>query len=93
VGYFRFHRSIGNKFFRLNISKRGFSMTSGVPGIHVNTPLIGRRKRKSMLTVGLPGSGLSYRQSVGRPRGGGTDVSQIILVIIGLSVLAVLLFG
>jgi hypothetical protein len=93
MGYFRFHRSVGNKFFRLNVSKTGFSSTLGVPGVHLNTPLIGRRRRRSMLTVGLPGSGLSYRQSVGQSRGGsdGIPLQQIILVIIGLSVLYVLL--
>jgi hypothetical protein len=98
MGYFRFHRSIGNKFFRLNVSKSGFSSTVGVPGLHLNTPLIGQRGRRSMFTVGLPGSGLSYRQPVGRPRGGGRSrggngvpfYQQIIYVIIGLSVLAAL---
>jgi hypothetical protein len=96
MGYFRFHRSVGNRFFRLNVSKTGFSSTLGVPGVHLNTPLVGKRKRKSMLTVGLPGSGLSYRQSVGEPRGGGSGAGgipflrQIIYVIIGLSVLAAL---
>jgi hypothetical protein len=95
MGYFRFHRSIGNKFFRINVSKRGFSATSGVPGLHLNTPLIGTRKRRSMVTLGLPGSGLSYRQNIGRSRRGGAGgdipfLQQIIYVIIGLSVLAVL---
>jgi hypothetical protein len=103
MGYFRFHRSIGNKFFRLNVSKNGFSSTVGVPGLHLNTPLIGKRRRRSMLTVGLPGSGLSYRQNIGRARGGvsrteehgvGEVVSQflqlVIYVIIGISIILAL---
>jgi hypothetical protein len=65
MGYFRFHRSIGNKFFRLNVSKSGLSLTSGVPGVHVNTPIVSTRKRKGMVTLGLPGTGLSYRQQIG----------------------------
>lgn len=94
MGYFRFHRSVGNKFFRLNISKTGFSVTGGVPGAHVNVPLVGRRKRRPMATLGLPGSGLSYRESFGEPRGGGSagGIGQsIIYMIVGLSVVLVLI--
>lgn len=63
MGYLRFHRSIGNRFFRLNVSKTGLSVTGGVPGAHVNVPLTGR-KRRPMGTLGVPGTGLSYRQQL-----------------------------
>lgn len=99
MGHFRFRRSIGNKFFRLNVSKTGLSLTSGVPGAHLNTPLIGRRKRKSMITLGIPGTGLSYRQEIGsktglspspNPNPNGLPINeQIIFVLIGLIVLIV----
>jgi Protein of unknown function (DUF4236) len=55
----RFRRSVGNKFFRLNFSNSGFSMSTGCPGFHVNTPLTGQRRGRR-LTMGLPGSGFSY---------------------------------
>ena len=68
MGHWRFRRSVGPKFLKLNVSKTGLSMTSGVPGAHVNVPLAGR-KRKPMVTLGLPGTGLSYRQPLGGRRG------------------------
>jgi hypothetical protein len=93
MGYFRFHRSIGNKFFRLNVSKSGLSLTSGVPGIHVNTPIVSTRKRKGMVTLGIPGTGLSYRQQIGEsgmsPQRQGD--SQVVWFIIGFIILAAIL--
>jgi hypothetical protein len=91
MGYFRFHRSIGNKLFRLNISKGGFSGTVGVPGAHLNVPLVGRRKRRSMATFGIPGTGLSYRQQIGKARAGGDSIpffKQLLFFIIGAIVIA-----
>lgn len=52
---FRFHKSV--KLFpgvRLNFSKSGLSTSVGVPGAMLN---LGRRPR---ITLGVPGSGLSY---------------------------------
>jgi len=68
VGHWRFRRSIGNKYLRLNLSKTGFSSTLGVPGAHVNADLSGRRKRMFMNTYSLPGTGLSYRTDSYGPR-------------------------
>jgi hypothetical protein len=98
MGYFRFHRSVGNKFFRLNVSKTGLSLTSGVPGAHLNVPLIGQRKRKMMATISAPGTGLSYRQQIGgktglAPSGGITGLpvnQQAIYAIIGFIVILVM---
>ena len=61
MGHFRFRRSFGNQFLKLNVSKTGFSITGGVPGAHVNADLSGRRKKPFVNTFGIPGSGLSYR--------------------------------
>jgi Protein of unknown function (DUF4236) len=69
MGRWRFRKSYGNKFFRLNISKTGFSITSGVPGAHVNADLSNRRKRMFRNTFGIPGSGLYYQtDDYGPPR-------------------------
>jgi Protein of unknown function (DUF4236) len=97
MGHWRFRRSIGSKFLKLNISKTGFSITGGVPGAHVNVPLAGKRKRRAMSTFSLPGTGLSYRQPIGGPvgrttSGGSTDtigtvISAVILIIIVASVI------
>jgi hypothetical protein len=98
MGHFRFRKSFGNKFFRLNVSKSGLSLTSGVPGVHVNTPIVSTRKRKGMVTLGLPGTGLSYRQQIGEsgmsPRRGdnGNELppfsTQTVFFIIGFIILA-----
>jgi len=56
MGYFRFHRSIRLlPGLRLNISKRGGSVSVGGRGATVNL-----NKKGVRTTVGLPGSGLSY---------------------------------
>lgn len=101
MGHFRFHRSIGNKFFRLNISKRGMSISGGVPGAHINVPIMGR-KRQAMGTLSIPGTGLSYRQRLGSAGGssgsrrsgigpGNADIplnQQILFFFIGFVVIA-----
>ena len=72
MGHFRFRRSVGTSLVRFNVSKTGTSITTGVPGAHLNVPLLGGRKRKPMITLGMPGTGLSYRQ----PLGGSTRKQQ-----------------
>ena len=94
MGYFRFRRSIGNKFLRLNISKTGFSVTGGMPGAHVNADLSNRRKKMFMSTFGIPGSGLSYRTgSYGRSKKQGGDGLSGLLWVIGIITLIVLFHG
>src|SRR6516164_11485282 len=89
VGHFRFRRSIGNKFFRVNVSKTGVSLTGGVPGAHVNADLSGRRKRPFMNTFGLPGTGVSYRtDSYGPERLGQRPRTQGSMPVGGMSGLA-----
>jgi hypothetical protein len=93
MGHWRFQKRLGNKFIRLNISKTGFSLTGGVPGAHVNADLSNRRKKMFMNTFSLPGSGLSYRTSSYGPERNSGSRADTILIIIGLVILAFLLFG
>jgi hypothetical protein len=76
VGYFRFQKRIGiGSFGRINISKSGISLSEGVRGFHVT---FGKTPR---LTVGLPGSGLSYTTTPPRGRGRSSASSLATLVI------------
>ncbi len=64
---FRFRRSVGNKFFRVNLTKRGVGVSAGVPGMRRSWHSTGRRTT----SVGIPGTGMSWvkteRMSKGRP--------------------------
>ncbi|MGR5254502.1 DUF4236 domain-containing protein [Vibrio astriarenae] len=58
---FRFFRSFGNKWFRVNVSKRGVSATvgpRGVGGVTIN------HKGKVTGSVNAPIKGLSYRKDL-----------------------------
>lgn len=58
MGFFRFRKIIPlGKFLRINVSKTGASLSVGRPGATVNV-----RKDRVDGTVGLPGSGLSYKE-------------------------------
>ena len=58
MGFFRFRKTIPlGKFFRINVSKTGASVSVGRPGATVNV-----RKDRVDGTVGIPGSGLSYKE-------------------------------
>jgi len=58
MGFFRFRKIIPlGKFFRINVSKTGTSLSVGRPGATVNV-----RKDRVDGTVGVPGSGLSYKE-------------------------------
>ncbi|MFW5634889.1 MAG: DUF4236 domain-containing protein [Erythrobacter sp.] len=47
---------------RLNLSKSGLSASMGGPGVTRNTKILGHDgRRRDMTTIGLPGTGLSYR--------------------------------
>ena len=57
----RFYRGIRlGKLARLNISKSGVGLSLGVRGLRVTTGPSG-----TFFTLGLPGTGLSYRKKVG----------------------------
>jgi len=58
MGFFRFRKIIPlGKFFRINVSKTGASVSVGRPGATVNV-----RKDRVDGTVGVPCSGLSYKE-------------------------------
>ena len=58
MGFFRFRKTIPlGKFFRINLSKTGTSLSAGRPGATINA-----RKDRVDGTVGVPGSGLSYKE-------------------------------
>lgn len=58
MGFFRFRKVIPlGKLFRINVSKTGTSLSVGRPGATVNV-----RKDRVDGTVGVPGSGLSYKE-------------------------------
>ena len=93
---FRFQRRIGiAPGLRLNISKSGASVSIGERGAHLT---LGRTPR---VTVGLPGSGLSWTQTLphGRSRGGGVTaflvqaLGLLIGAAIGLGILALIVWA
>ena len=58
MGFFRFRKTIPlGRFFRINVSKTGASLSAGRPGATINV-----RKDRVDGTVGIPGSGLSYKE-------------------------------
>jgi hypothetical protein len=58
MGFFRFRKTIPlGRFFRINVSKTGTSLSAGRPGATINV-----RKDRVDGTVGIPGSGLSYKE-------------------------------
>jgi hypothetical protein len=64
----RLRKSVGlAKLLRVNLSKTGVSVSVGKRGATFNQPVISGRKRKSRVTVGLPGSGLSYQFGTSKP--------------------------
>jgi hypothetical protein len=51
---------------RLSVSKSSLGLSLGPRGLSFNIGLIGkRRQRPNTLSIGLPGSGLSYRTAIG----------------------------
>ncbi|MBX7132190.1 MAG: DUF4236 domain-containing protein [Fimbriimonadaceae bacterium] len=90
---FRFQKRIRIfKGLTLNLSKSGSSWTVGGPGASVNL-----RGDKVTGSVGIPGTGLSYRQSLDNPettggpgtrRGWGRTLFWLVLVALGVYLLA-----
>lgn len=82
MGFFRFRRTIPlGRFFRINVSKTGASLSAGRPGATVNV-----RKDRVDATVGVPGSGLSYKERLSN-RG---CASLLLLVAFAAATLALL---
>lgn len=81
---FRFRRRIRiAPGLRLNLSKRGASLSVGRPGATFN---IGRRGRRA--TIGLPGTGISYSARLGgSTRGPGVSSGGLLNGLLGLAIL------
>ncbi len=80
---FRFQRRIGlAPGLRLNVSKSGLSVSVGERGARLT---IGRTPR---ITLGAPGTGLSWTQTMprGRRRGGGSFIGQALGWLIGAAI-------
>ena len=62
----KFHKkqSIFGDLIRVNASGSGLSLSIGVPGFRVHLPLSGYRKPG--ITTGIPGTGLSHSQKLGK---------------------------
>lgn len=54
-----FRRSIGNRYARLNFTKRGFGYSLGLPSLRHSRHSTGRVTD----TAGIPGSGLYWRRT------------------------------
>jgi hypothetical protein len=90
----RFHKSISiAKGLRLNLGKRGASISVGGRGLHFTTGTSG-----SSVSASIPGTGISYTEKLGshhasHSRGHGSQKSGgfglVFLMLIGLGLLAV----
>jgi DNA-binding XRE family transcriptional regulator/tetratricopeptide (TPR) repeat protein len=70
----RFYRSIKlGHGLRLNFSKTGVGLSAGIPGLRVGIHSSGRRTA----TIGIPGTGLSYRRIWTRSRGRSASSSWV----------------
>lgn len=58
----RFRKSIGNKFFRVNLSKSGIGYSAGIKGARITKTAKGTTRT----TVGIPGTGLDYVSESGK---------------------------
>jgi hypothetical protein len=63
---FRFQRRLGlGNLVRFNLSKSGLSLSLGPRGMSYNVGVIGpRADQPSTLSIGVPGTGLSYRATI-----------------------------
>ena len=59
---FRFRRRVGLPGLHLNLSRSGVSATVGLPGFRLT---LGKRPA---INVGIPGTGISFRESLGSTR-------------------------
>ena len=66
---FRFRKSIGGKYFKINISKSGIGYSYGIPGYRKSIMPNGRKRT----TYSIPGTGLSY---VSESKGGNKSNSE-----------------
>ena len=84
---FRFQKRIGFPLGRINLSKSGASVSLGVRGAHLT---LGKAPR---MTVGIPGSGLSWTETLphgqrgrGRPAGALTLIGRLLGFMLGAAI-------
>ncbi len=61
---FRLRRVFNLGPLRATLSKTGVGLSAGLPGLRVGVGADGRRQ----VTLGFPGTGLSWTKSFGKPR-------------------------
>lgn len=61
---FRFRKGLGFGPLRINLSKRGIGTSIGVPGARITKSSSGRK----YVTLGIPGTGLSWTKTLGSRR-------------------------
>jgi hypothetical protein len=78
----RFQRHVNTGLGRINISKSGISLSEGVRGAHIT---IGRTPR---ITLGIPGSGISWTETMGRgrSRSSASPVALFLGALLGLGI-------
>jgi hypothetical protein len=80
MGYFRFRKTFGVlPGVKVNLSKTGVSTSLGGKGATLN---VGRGKR--MVTLGIPGTGLSYRTEAGTQL---IILAVVVVAIVGIAYL------
>ena len=83
----RFHRSIRlARGLRLNLSKTGTSLSVGGRGATVNLSRRGARG-----TVGLPGTGISWSESLRPGRGRRSSITALVLLVAAIGAVVMLL--
>ena len=60
---FQRRKSFLGGLVHFHVSKGGLSVSLGVPGARVNLPIFGRQ-RPPRVTAGIPGSGISFSESL-----------------------------
>lgn len=83
---FIFRKSVRLGPIRINFSKSGIGISTGVPGLRVGRGANGRKQ----LSVGLPGSGVSWRKTSAAGKSGGCLIMLFVLAM-GSVLLGVLL--
>jgi hypothetical protein len=89
---FRFQRRIRiAPGVRLNISKSGFGVSAGRPGVRIGMDA----NRRKYFSVGLPGTGLSYRMFFGRRVSKETlkKIGYTLVIVLGIGVFALVVIA
>jgi hypothetical protein len=80
-----FRKSLRSGPFRLNFSKRGVGVSTGVRGLRAGRSADGRKQ----VTFSIPGTGIRWQKSVGGKGGGGCVVVMLACLALPTLVVAV----